>query len=145
MCSYASYVSCKENKPFLIRYMCKYFLGNISTEVWLDCNKLVNIKLVYVWYIYRDIFKLLKGSTALRFKATGAPLAARCIQILPINRYVSWPVTFGMKRTNKSVERLTTLCFTASSVVHAWEFDYDVSSRLQLSAPQCVTSSCRIT
>jgi hypothetical protein len=33
----------------------------------------------------------------LRFTATGVPLAARRIQILPMNQYAWWPITFGMK------------------------------------------------
>jgi hypothetical protein len=29
---------------------------------------------------------------------------------------------------NERVDRLTVLCYTASSVVHAWEFVYDLSA-----------------
>jgi hypothetical protein len=72
------------------------------------------------------IFTLLTVSTALRFTATGAPLAARHIRILPMNQYALWPITFGMPESYyNSVGRSTALCFTASSSVHAWEFVYD--------------------
>jgi hypothetical protein len=50
---------------------------------------------VYTIYVGR-IFTLLAGSTALRFTATGAPLAARRIRILPTNQHGWRPVTFGM-------------------------------------------------
>jgi hypothetical protein len=32
-------------------------------------------------------------------------------------------ITFGMKRSFNSVAHFTALCFTASSAIHAWEFD----------------------
>jgi hypothetical protein len=35
--------------------------------------------------------------TAQHFMATGALLAVRPIQILPMNQYAWWPITFGMK------------------------------------------------
>jgi hypothetical protein len=43
--------------------------------------------------IYREDFKSLDEFTALRFTATGAPLAVRCIRILPMNQLIM----FGMK------------------------------------------------
>jgi hypothetical protein len=46
----------------------------------------------------RRIFNFLTGSTALPFTATGAPLAARRIRILPMNHYAWRPITFWMKQ-----------------------------------------------
>jgi hypothetical protein len=35
---------------------------------------------------------------------------------------------FGMNGSNWLVDRMTTLCFTASSAVQAWAFFYDLSA-----------------
>jgi hypothetical protein len=40
------------------------------------------------------------GSTALHFTAAGAPLAAKCILILPMNQHACWPITFKTKGSN---------------------------------------------
>jgi hypothetical protein len=48
----------------------------------------------------REIFKFIDRFTALRFTATGPPLAVRGIRILPMNQLVWWPITFGMKGGN---------------------------------------------
>jgi hypothetical protein len=65
---------------------------------------------------------------ALRFTAACALLAAKRIRIFPMNQHALWPITFGMKGSNELVDGLTALCFTASSVVPAWEFVYDLSA-----------------
>jgi hypothetical protein len=46
---------------------------------------------------YRDVLTFVDRFTALRFTATGAPSAARRIQILPMIQYSSWLIKFGMK------------------------------------------------
>jgi hypothetical protein len=33
-----------------------------------------------------------------------------------------------MKGSNELVDRLTAICFTANSAVHAWKFVYDLSA-----------------
>jgi hypothetical protein len=63
---------------------------------------------------------------ALRFTAIGAPPDARRIRILPMNQHAWWLITFGIMG-NKFMDRLTALCFKASSAVHGWEFSYELS------------------
>jgi hypothetical protein len=46
---------------------------------------------------YREVIGLIARFTALRFTETGAPPAARRIQILSMNQYACWLITFGMK------------------------------------------------
>jgi hypothetical protein len=46
---------------------------------------------------YREVLTFVDRFTALHFKVTDAPLAARCIQILLMNQYACWPIIFGMK------------------------------------------------
>jgi hypothetical protein len=52
----------------------------------------VNIKEHFYVYIYKEILAFVSW-----FLATGAPLAARHIQILPMNQDVCWPIKFEMK------------------------------------------------
>jgi hypothetical protein len=47
----------------------------------------MNIKGNFYIYIYKEVYTFLSWFTALRFTATDAPLAARRIQILPLNQY----------------------------------------------------------
>jgi hypothetical protein len=49
------------------------------------------------------IFILSTGSTALRFKATGAPTAARRIQILPVNQHAYRLITLGRSSYNPQI------------------------------------------
>jgi hypothetical protein len=46
--------------------------------------------------IWREYFYLLDEFTALRFKATGALLAARGMRTLPMNQHGLMTITFGM-------------------------------------------------
>jgi hypothetical protein len=47
--------------------------------------------------MYMEVLTFVDRFTALRFTATGAPPAARRIQILQMNPYACWSITFGMK------------------------------------------------
>jgi hypothetical protein len=51
-----------------------------------------NIKENIYIYIYREVLPFVG-----QFIATGAPLAARHIRILPKNQDVCWPIKFGTK------------------------------------------------
>jgi hypothetical protein len=46
---------------------------------------------------YREVLTVIDRFMAQWFTATGAPPAARRIQILPMNQYACWPITLGMK------------------------------------------------
>jgi predicted Co/Zn/Cd cation transporter (cation efflux family) len=46
------------------------------------------------------IFSLLAGSMTVYFTTIYALLAGKHIDILPMNQYVSWLITFGMDETN---------------------------------------------
>jgi hypothetical protein len=41
---------------------------------------------------------LLTGTTAQRFTATGAPIAAKRLRILLMNRHAGWPIIFGTSK-----------------------------------------------
>jgi hypothetical protein len=58
---------------------------------------------------------LLTGSTALRFTATGTPLSARRIRILPMPDADN----LELREVINFVDSLMALCFTASNAVHA--------------------------
>jgi hypothetical protein len=57
--------------------------------------------------VYREDFTLLTGSKALRFTATGAPPAAKRIEILLMNQHVWRPITFGMKGSSYLCSHIT--------------------------------------
>jgi hypothetical protein len=57
---------------------------------------------VYI-HIHRDDFYLLDEFTALLFTAADAPLAARCIRILPTNQHAWRPISFGMKQLKSQI------------------------------------------
>jgi hypothetical protein len=117
------------------------WITQYPTEIWKYYKELP--------VLYTESFLTLLISSQLYALQWPALLAARRIQILPMNQHASWPITFG-----PLVDHLTALCFTASSAVRASEFVYDLSAEDKLSAPlaicsqsvseQCGTSWCGI-
>jgi hypothetical protein len=54
---------------------------------------------------------------------TGAPLAASHVRILSMNQYAWCMIMFW-----NEVDHLMKLCFMVSSVIHVFEFVYDLSA-----------------
>jgi hypothetical protein len=48
-------------------------------------------------YVHKLVRERIHLNLVGRFKVTGAPPAAKRIQVLPMNQYASWPITFGIK------------------------------------------------
>jgi hypothetical protein len=79
----------------------------------------MNVKENFYIYIYKEVLTFLGRFTALRFTVTDAPLAARRIQILPMNQSCLWPVKYGMKYTvHKSQKVLKMLSPTRRYSLH---------------------------
>jgi hypothetical protein len=68
----------------------KHFMNCLDTQFHMpnaNDSLVIAIKLTTKYICTGRIFTLLTGSTALRFTAAGASLAARRIQILPMKQY----------------------------------------------------------
>jgi hypothetical protein len=95
--------------------------------------------------MYREVLTFVDRFTPLRFTATSAPPAARCILILLINQYAWWPIKFGIKGSINFCGPLDGIMFHGEQCgscvgISLWF----VSSGQQLSAPLAVCSQLQL-